>query len=77
MLWVQTIYDPERGGRFVQTEATAGSWLRDAIAEAVQLAQRLEMGVQFPFNGHLCWVRPDDDPEQRYAHFVRLWKLED
>ena len=73
-LYVKVRYDPVRQGRYIETQPTMGSRLLDFLTEARGLAERLECGVEFEFNGHLVWMTPDDDPATQMVWFEQLWE---
>lgn len=53
----------------VQVSFLAGTHIRSAYTEARELADKLGVGVEFRFNGVLCWCRPGDDIDHRVAVF--------
>ena len=77
MLYIKTRYDETRGGRTVEAESAAGWHIRDLLVEAVALANKLEVGVEFDFKGRLVWVKPGADPEHEYRRFCEYWAQRD
>jgi len=67
-------YRPGRGGRYVQGAAGAGTTLRHALREARRLADQLECGIEFAFNGRLAWIDPGGDPEAQCAFLEHVWQ---
>lgn len=74
MLWIKTVIDPKRGGRFAQAEMGAGDHLLDVLRAAAALATRIECGIEFEFNDRLAWILPGMDPEEQYHWLTDFWE---
>ena len=56
---------------YLTIEFTAGDDIGSAFKEAVDIADRLKIRVQFNFNGCLCLVSPGGDPEKGKLEFFK------
>jgi hypothetical protein len=48
---------------WLKVEIQAGTDIATACKGAALLAEKLSIGVQFSFNGTICYARPGDRPE--------------
>ncbi len=77
MLYLHATFDPERNSRFVTASGDVGTDLADLLAEARVLADRLECGIEFNFNGHWAWIIPHMDAEEQTVWLKRVWEQMD
>lgn len=56
---------------WLELEGTPGSDILDCCQEAVAVANRLELNVQFRFNGVMCLVHTGDAPRELRARWQR------
>lgn len=57
---------------YLEVEATPGSDIQDAAAEAIRLAEHLGVTVTFKFNNVECGARASDNPDWLVAAYHRV-----
>lgn len=57
---------------YIRVDALCGATIQQAIAEAIELSQRLGVGLQLYFNQKVMYVSPDSNFEDIYSRWKEL-----
>lgn len=61
---------------FLRLEAIAGTLIDDAAAEAIKIANQLQVTVMFDFNGVSCMACPGDNSKSLASEAMRILNIE-
>lgn len=65
----------ELGMLTILAKGDPGSYRNDLIEDALRVAERTGVAVEFDFNGYPIWVAPGDTLESAITRFERIHKI--
>lgn len=60
---------------FLRLEAIGGTLIDDAAAQAIRIANQLQVTVMFDFNGVSCMACPGDDAKSLVSEAMRILNI--